>query len=123
MVAVSELRRAAKSNRGLTDLGLVADLAAHALDHPFAVQPDERGDHTGIEVLAGIGLDRGEAALGGPGLFVRTLRGECVVHFGDGDDARRERNVLAPLPVRVPGPVPALVVLARDRASGGEELR
>src|SRR5207247_5193333 len=96
---------------------------ADAFDRTLAVQADERRDHAGIEVLAGLGLDRGQAALGRPGLFVRTLRGEGVVHVGDRDDACGEGDLIARLAIRIAGAIPALVVLPRDRATRGEELR
>src|SRR5690349_3247190 len=87
------------------------------------MQAHEGGHHARVEVLSRLAFDGRKPALRIPGLLVRPFRDERVVHVRHGDDARGERDLLALLPVRIPGAVPALVMFARDSAPGREELR
>ena len=49
------------------------------------------------------------------GRFVRPLGSERVIYVGYLQDARQQRNVLAPKVIGIPGAVPVLVVVADDR--------
>src|SRR5499427_982012 len=53
---------------------------------------------------------------------VRAVRGERVVHVGDGHDARAQGNRRAGKPVGVAAAIVALVMVADDQRAVGEEL-
>src|SRR2546428_255435 len=89
----------------------------------LAGQRDEGAHDLGVEALAGVLLDRLEAGVGRPRVLVWTFRGERVEDVGDRDDSRRERDLLALLAVGIAPPIPALVMLARDRPRRLEEPR
>src|SRR5207344_848677 len=70
-----------------------APLVLH-LDHLF-FHGAEGVDQARVEVLAALRLEVFVSLLALPGGLVRARRGERVVHVGDGDDARAERDMVA----------------------------
>src|SRR3954447_19404776 len=83
----------------------------------------ERANRLGIELRPGAAGDLPRGGLDGPRLLVRTLVDEDVEHVGDVHEPRLDRDRLARQAVRIPAAVPALVVMARDRLRGLQQVR
>ena len=83
---------------------------------------EERLHDDRVEVRPGVLRDDGDGLLVRPGLAVGPGRGQGVVDVGDGQDARRERDVLALQAAGVAGAVPLLVVVLDDRQDGPGEV-
>ena len=71
----------------------------------------ERGDHGRVELSSGTALELGERLLLLEPPAVDAVGGHRVVGVDDEDDPRAERDLLGREPIRVPGAVPALVVM------------
>src|SRR4051812_2672822 len=81
----------------------------------------ERADDLGVELCARAAADLVRGRLDRPRLLVRALMHENVEHVRDVDETALQRDVVAGQPLRVPGPVPALVVRTHGALGRAQE--
>lgn len=86
-----------------------ADLAPDLLD-PLIADVREGGDHRRIELATGVPDDLGTRTLERRCMAIGAVRRQRIERIGDGEHARRERDLFARQPVGVAAAVPALVV-------------